>query len=128
MWDSPLLPLIGGLIGFIATIIVSIIGYLIKNRLESYETQRMKLEGKLDRYITDLRNEVDGVEKTSLQIQNDLYKKFGELPKEFVPRAELKEIVNGIRVAATINSQTVEKLEQKIDKVLMVLAGGERKP
>ena len=125
MWDSPLLPLIGGLIGFIATIIVSIIGYLIKNRLESYETQRMKLEGKLDRYITDLRNEVDGVEKTSLQIQNDLYKKFGELPKEFVPRAELKEIVNGIRVAATINSQTVEKLEQKIDKVLMVLAGGE---
>lgn len=128
MWDSPLLPLIGGLIGFIATIIVSIIGYLIKNRLESYETQRMKLEGKLDRYITDLRNEVDDVEKTSLQIQNDLYKKFGELPKEFVPRAELKEIVNGIRVAATINSQTVEKLEQKIDKVLMVLAGGERKP
>ncbi len=125
MFESPLWSL--AIDAFIVVLGIgwTIIGYLVKNRLERIDTDRSLLETrfekKLDRYFAEVKSEVVEVEKTALEAKADLNLKFSELPDKYVPRYELQEIVRSMKDTAQHNADGVARMDKKLDHVLLIL-------
>lgn len=122
MLESPLWGLIGGAVGLLASVIVSAIGYFIRQTLADFKEERTKLESRLTDRMAQIAIDLNGVEKEALEIKGIMFQELNKLHDDFVPRREIQEIVKGMREAVTANIEAVREHSRKLDKVLMILA------
>jgi len=118
---------LGPIVGFLGSVIIGVVGFLIKSWLKAFQENQIIREDKLSGQIKTLIDDIKRVETAQKYEAVNTSKAFQALPETYVPRRELEATIQRLESIYTNTQIHLKSIDGQVHRLTELLFTASKK-